>query len=88
VQSTGFAGRCDGRVDFLSIDVEGLELQVLSGFSFQELRPRLVVVEDFRRGAEARIPPEELPITPAMRAHRYSLAGRVGVNLYFMDEDR
>ena len=87
VQSTGFAARCGGRVDFLSVDVEGLELQVLSGFSFQELRPRVVVIEDFRRGAEARMPPEELELTHTMKAHRYWLAGRAGVNLYFTDED-
>jgi len=88
VRSTDFDVRCDGQLDFLSVDVEGLELEVLSGFSFTELRPRLVVVEDFRRGSDARLPAEELPVTRAMADHRYWLAGRAGVNLYFMDEDR
>lgn len=88
VHSTGFAARCeDGRVDFLSIDVEGLELEVLSGFGFQALRPRLVVVEDVRRGAEARLELDALPSTQLMRAHRYRLAGHAGINLYFTDED-
>jgi FkbM family methyltransferase len=88
VRSTGFAARCDGRVDFLSIDVEGLELEVLSGFGFQELRPRVVILEDFRRGAEARRLDEESPIVEVLKAHRYRLAGRSGVNLCFLDEDR
>src|SRR5262245_24284790 len=33
-------------LDFLSIDVEGHELEVLSGFSFARWRPRLVLLED------------------------------------------
>jgi FkbM family methyltransferase len=32
--------------DFLSIDVEGHELEVLSGFDFARWRPRLVLLED------------------------------------------
>ena len=32
--------------DFLSIDVEGHELEVLSGFEFARWRPRLVLLED------------------------------------------
>ena len=33
--------------DFLSIDVEGHELEVLSGFDFARWRPHLVLLEDF-----------------------------------------
>ena len=33
--------------DFLSIDVEGHELEVLSGFDLARWRPRLVLLEDF-----------------------------------------
>ena len=33
-------------LDFLSIDVEGHEIEVLSGFDFQRWRPRLILVED------------------------------------------
>jgi FkbM family methyltransferase len=87
VRSSGLAASRNGYVDFLSIDVEGLELQVLAGFSFREPRPRLVVVEDFHRGAEARLAPEESTVTGAMRAHGYRLVERAGVNLYYIDED-
>lgn len=33
-------------VDFLSIDVEGAELDVLKGFSLERYRPRLILLED------------------------------------------
>jgi FkbM family methyltransferase len=33
-------------VDFLSVDVEGHEIEVLSGFDFQRWRPRLILLED------------------------------------------
>ena len=33
-------------LDFLSIDVEGAELDVLLGFDFQHYRPRLILLED------------------------------------------
>ena len=34
------------RVDFVSIDVEGLQLDVLRGFDLQKYHPRLLLVED------------------------------------------
>jgi FkbM family methyltransferase len=85
VARAGFAERCDGRVDFLSIDVEGLELEVIAGFSFDALRPRLVVTEQVRRGRN-RQPPEDQPAAQALRARGYWLAGYTGHDLYFMDE--
>ena len=86
VRSTGFLERCGEHVDFLSIDVEGLELEVLQGFSFHAPRPRLVVVEEVRRGSRVRLAPEDLPIARLLEANHYWLAGRSGVNLYFLDE--
>jgi len=35
------------RLDFLSVDVEGYELEVLRGFSIERWRPRLMLIEDF-----------------------------------------
>ena len=35
----------DGQIDFLSIDVEGLELEVLKGFDISLYKPKIVVIE-------------------------------------------
>jgi FkbM family methyltransferase len=38
--------RAPREFDFLSIDVEGHEIEVLRGFDFQKWRPRLILIED------------------------------------------
>jgi FkbM family methyltransferase len=38
--------RAPAPIDFLSIDVEGHELEVLRGFDFDAWRPRLILIED------------------------------------------
>jgi hypothetical protein len=35
-----------GQIDFVSIDVEGLQLNVLRGFNLSQYRPGLLLVED------------------------------------------
>ena len=40
------AGEAPARFDFLSIDVEGHELEVLSGFDLRRWRPSLILLED------------------------------------------
>lgn len=35
------------QIDFLSVDVEGAEIDVLRGFSFEQYRPILILLEDF-----------------------------------------
>jgi hypothetical protein len=40
-----FEAHVDGTIDFLSVDVEGHELQVLSGGDWRRWRPRIVMVE-------------------------------------------
>lgn len=84
LEESGFGDICDGTVDFLSIDVEGLELDVIAGFSFDVGRPRVVVVEHIRRRQD-RGGPEDLPLTKAMSVHGYWLAGYTGHDLYFVD---
>ena len=36
-------------IDFVSLDVEGMELDVLQGFNLAQWRPRLLLIEDFFR---------------------------------------
>jgi FkbM family methyltransferase len=34
------------KIDFLSLDVEGHEIEVMRGFNFEKYRPRLILIED------------------------------------------
>ena len=85
VRDSGLLDRCDGQIDFLSIDVAGAELEVLAGCSFTTPRPRLVVVEHLREGNR---PVEELDVVRILAERDYSLAGHSGVNLYLLDDAR
>jgi hypothetical protein len=39
-------GQATAPIDLMSVDVEGHELEVLSGFDFERWKPRLVLLED------------------------------------------
>ena len=65
-------------VDFLSIDVEGAELDVLAGFSFDRYRPGLVLLEDFAEGfGKHRF----------MRAQGYKRVRRTGNNSWYVPRE-
>jgi FkbM family methyltransferase len=63
------------RVDFLSIDVEGGELEVLSGFSLAKRAPALVLLEDHV---------ENLRLHSYMKSHAYKLVRRTGSNNWYV----
>jgi FkbM family methyltransferase len=42
-------------IDFVSIDVEGREMDVLQGFDLQRFRPRVLVIEDNSNGADTSV---------------------------------
>jgi FkbM family methyltransferase len=62
-------------MEFLSIDVEGFELDVLRGFSLGRYRPRLVLLED-------RV--HDLHLHRHMRAHGYRVTRRIGQNAWYV----
>lgn len=64
--------------DFLSIDVEGHELEVLSGFDARRWRPRLILLEDHV---------ENLARHRAVRAMGYRLIRRYENNGWYVPED-
>lgn len=64
--------------DFLSIDVEGHELEVLSGFDARRWRPRLILLEDHV---------ENLAKHRAVRAMGYRLIRRYENNGWYVPED-
>jgi FkbM family methyltransferase len=64
-----------GAIDFLSIDVEDVELDVLRGFSIEKYRPRLVLIEDFSR---------TLHKHRYMVSRGYKLVRRSGLNSWYV----
>ena len=67
-------------LQFLTIDVEGHELEVLRGLSLDRFKPRIVILEDnTRRGASG--------VARHMAAHGYLNFKRTGVNDWYGHRD-
>ncbi|MEP9353388.1 FkbM family methyltransferase [Xanthobacter sp. KR7-65] len=62
-------------VDFLSVDVEGAEPEVLKGFDLMRFRPRLVLVDDRERFGET---------CRVLRGSNFRLMRRTGHNAWFV----
>jgi hypothetical protein len=69
----------DRRPDFLSVDTEGFEAEVLEGGSLRRLRPSLVLLE-LTSSTESRV---RDGLVESMDAAGYELVGRFGVNGLF-----
>ena len=71
-------------IDFLKIDVESWELQVINGGNWERYRPRIVVVE-------ATAPNSRRPAwdrwEPVLLAHKYRFAYFDGLNRFFVREE-
>lgn len=66
-----------GRIDFISIDVEGHEAELLRGFSSDRWRPTVVIVEDNSWTAS---------VSGQMRDRGYVRIKRTGVNDWYVHE--
>ncbi len=73
------SGEGNPQIDFLSIDVEGFELQVLQGFSLERHQPKLMLVEDNYAN--------RLRVHRYIRSHGYRLVKRTGCNNWYIPED-
>jgi len=62
-------------IDFLSIDVEGHETDVLRGFDFQRWQPRLIVIEDHVLDRR---------LHNALQARGYAWIRRTGLNSWYV----
>ena len=62
------------KLDYVSIDVEGVELQVLGGFNLERHRPGLVLIEDHL---------QHLSVHRHMVRHGYRLVKRTGCNSWY-----
>ncbi len=65
-------------IDFLSIDVEGHEIEVLRGFNFNCWRPRLILLEDHVG---------DLSTHRFVKAAGYRLVRRTGFNGWYIPAD-
>lgn len=67
------------RVDFVSIDVEGTELDVLRGFSIERYRPQILLIED-NNALNRRLHRH-------MVGHGYKLVRRTNVNSWYVPRE-
>ena len=65
------------KVDFVSIDVEGAEMDVLRGFNLTFYLPRLVMIEDNSKGADVNVP-------HYMKSQGYARVHRTGWNDWYV----
>ena len=63
------------KLDFVSIDVEGLELQVLRGFDLARHRPAVLLIEDHLK---------QLDVHRHLARHGYRVVKRTGVNNWYV----
>jgi len=66
------------KIDFLSIDVEGMELQVLQGLDFKKYKPALILLEEHRRDYKKHY---------YLRSQGYRLVKRTGRNNWYVPGD-
>jgi FkbM family methyltransferase len=63
-------------IDFVSIDVEGGELEVLGGFDLERFAPRVLIIEDNSNGADRRV-------SEHLARHGYIERIRVEQNVFY-----
>lgn len=63
-------------IDWISIDVEGLELAVLRGMDFEKYRPKAILIEANSSSAER-------AISGYLKQHSFALHMKIGCNLLF-----
>lgn len=71
-----------GKIDFISIDVEGHELEVLKGFSIERYQPRILLIEDNSNQTDP-------TVQNYMKSKGYIIVKRTGVNdWYALENDK
>lgn len=66
-------------IDFMTIDVEGHEMSVLSGMEFKLTRPRILIIEDNSNG-------DDCKVKEFMRKFSYVRFNRTGCNDWYIDK--
>lgn len=73
IEESGFE-----KVDFISLDVEGVELEVLAGFSIERWAPRLILIEDLVLDWSKH---------RYLCARGYKLVRRTGINSWYVSRE-
>ena len=68
----------DRKVDFLSIDIEGLDVEVIQGLDFVRFRPEVISIE-------VNIPSQVRPLLSFFEDARYGLIDKYGCNVLLED---
>lgn len=76
----------DQQIDFLSVDVEGLDLEVIESNDWNKYRPHLVLIEDLDREALDKL--NNSPVYQKMKTLNYTPIGRTVSTLIFKDKTR
>src|ERR1017187_10994765 len=66
------------RIDFLSLDVEGHEIEVMCGLNFERYKPSLILIEDGVR---------DLSKHHFLKARGYKLVKRMSINSWYVPRD-
>lgn len=79
-------------IDFISIDVEGHELNVLKGFDFRKFKPKLVVIEFIQGGIKEFFHQKfenilNSDVNIYMTEHNYKLVNWIHDDLVFVPQD-
>ena len=73
------------KIDFLSIDVEGKDYDVLASNDWELYRPRVVLVETLRTGM---LNLDECPVVQFLIAKNYHPFAKVGNTTFFLENER
>lgn len=75
----------DVSIDLLSVDVEGIDLEVLQGLNFEKYRPGLIVVETHGFEIDNK---EQHPVYQLLKRNNYRLLNFATMNAYFIDDKK
>jgi len=71
-------------IDFLNIDIEGLDVEALQSNNWEKFRPRMIAVEDLGYNP---LHPSDSPIFQFLVGQEYVFIGQIGLTLIFLRQD-
>jgi FkbM family methyltransferase len=87
---------CPDRIDLMSIDVEGMELDVVKGNNWNKYRPKILVVEMFNKPFSKKLNPRDLwqkpeqlienPVHVYLSKQKYRFIAKTTASTIYIDE--